>query len=378
MKDKTIFIISRHLSPSIGGMQTHIDDMTRECLKRKYHVILASRSFGINNTKKNHKDISSVKVYGRTSKDEKLLQGIRDYIKQKHISEAVEKTTFSYLVSKSVIDSTLIMSRHRKSTRLIHAHDIAPLFAANALYKIFHTPYVATLHTYSLFEGAKKNKLFIDAMNNASAVFTSSRVIFKELKDNFSGKVIFFTQWINLQVFHPIQTERKRVRNNPSNIKILIIGRSSDEKMFYEAINALSRRKDTDLTLIGEGFDAERIRKNFVKARIILGMDNKKLNKYYNEADYTIIPNIISGNIPRTGMESLASGTPLLMVLPENRGFMPWLKDMKEKKIVSSLKDMRKKDTRTIKLCRAYAEKNFSRKNSKVIFKEYNRIIKEK
>ena len=146
------------------------------------------------------------------------------------------------------------------------------------------------------------------------------------------------------------------------------------EKHFKDVLLGLDKK--FDIKIIGEG--PQNVNDYITKGlnfEVIGAISNSQLNEHYVQTDCTLIPHIVSGNIPRTVMESLAAGTPLLTTEIDAHRKYGWFCDLEKNSLVYTIDTVSRKTAAMSKKCREYALKMFSDKNFEKISSLYESLL---
>ena len=108
---------------------------------------------------------------------------------------------------------------------------------------------------------------------------------------------------VNYKLFKP-----QRKRNN--KLRLIYVGRVSGEKNL-EKLSFLSRHKDLNFTIVGEGGDLDRIKKLLPFAEFKGKLQNGELSREYGSADIFVFPSITDA-YANVVSEALSSGLPVV------------------------------------------------------------------
>jgi glycosyltransferase involved in cell wall biosynthesis len=402
MKSDTILIITPSAEPNIGGVESHIDSLRLLIKKNTQNaVIITNKPLYAETKEKSVEDYSasSLNKYKTDNNNNNfkyiyISPPLYVTITKKKTNNLIKNIMYWYSLLYMIIFSYLYILFNSSKIKLIHGHEHYGGIISYVLYKIFKKKYIVTIHTYC---GVNNKHYFAKiikrCLSPANRVFVSSNKVLDELKNFGITNIQPYKQWIYTRAYYPITNKKKFdiSVDVKKTINILIIGRFSKEKGFDDILKKLINKKieknkskkiykrKIQILIIGEGhlnfqYIQKHLKKNMkdsvIENILFLGSkNNNNLNKYYNITDYTIIPDILSGNVPRTIMESLASGTPLLY-LDNNLEKYSWFRRLQKDNVISNLENLRKKNLRDIQICRKVAIKRFGEKNSE-IFKKY-------
>jgi glycosyltransferase involved in cell wall biosynthesis len=200
-----------------------------------------------------------------------------------------------------------------------------------------------------------------------------------------ADKIVIAPHWLDQQTFRPENKKACKAQVGwQEKFVVLYAGRFVEDKGISQIIAAAKAiNRDVIFAFVGTGPLEEMI----VNAAgdepniLYLGrVDNAQMSKYYNAADFILVPSRHAGDgIPRVIMEALSCGTP---VIGANRGGIPdvvissvgvIIEPTVEEinRAIEALFDDRQKLERLTANCRRYAQSRFSIRNAETVEASY-------
>ena len=374
-----ILMISPFYAPNIGGVETHLTDLTGYLVNKNHHVSVLT-----------YQPLTT-KLSGKHIETRKNL-----YIKRvrwfgKNLFHRLEKypiLEFIYLTPRLFLTSFLFMLKNRKRVDVIHAHGMNGAFIAKFISKFFKKRAVVSLHAiYNFKENSKTNFIYKWVLKSFDKILTLSQASKKDLeKLGISvNSVQLYIYWINQKIFKKLDKNqcRKNLGLGP-NFIVLFVGRLIDIKGTDILIQVAKEvNKKITFIFIGTGPEEEKIRKESEKNKNIVfvgSVENEKLAPYYNAADILVIPSKYEEGFGRVILEALSCGTPVVgskiggipEAVTEEVGILVGPTSENFKKAILDLFENRKKLNWLAKNCRKYSESKFGESNAKIIEKSYS------
>lgn len=369
-----IVILSIAFRPNVGGVETHLTDLTNE-IKQKDEVLVVTLPPITTKV--------SAKVVER---DENLLiwripwfgKGLFNALLRWPILE------FFYLTPPLFIGLLIALLKY-PSIQVIHAQGFSGGFTTAILGKIFNkrtlisTAYV--FHFKKDFFGRVAKWVFgsVDKVLCVSEASTEEMRKLGVAKEKL-GKCLY---WVNLDIFKPTDkpTAKKKV-GWASKFSILFIGRLVKEKGVFELLEAIRLvPQDINFYIIGDGSlrkDVEKVVKDYPNLHFLGKVPNELTPIYYSAADVVIVPSY-EETLGRVNMEALACATPVIgsstgglkEVVGKNVGLLFKVEPQDIAKTIAHLYEDKDLYERFRKNARAHIQKHFSSKNFGVFVKEY-------
>lgn len=369
-----IVILSIAFRPNVGGVETHLTDLTNE-IKQKYQCLVVTLP-----------PISTKVTSKVIEKDGNLLIWRIPWFGKNLFYKLLNFPflEFLYLTPPLFVGLLLALLKY-PSIQVIHAQGFSGGFTSVILGKLFgkriliSTAYV--FHFKRDFFGKVAKWVFGSAdrvlcVSNASSEEMRNLGIAKEKL----GKCPY---WIDLDVFKPIDKgiAKKKVGWS-NNFSVLFIGRLVKEKGIVELLEAVELiPKEIKVYIIGDGLLKEYV-KQMAKTKpnlLFLGQVSNELTPlYYNAADVVIVPSY-EETLGRVNMEALACSTPVIgsstgglkEVVSKDVGMLFKVTPQDIAKTIVRLYEDKKLYERFRKNARPHIQKHFSRKTFAVFVKEY-------
>lgn len=309
-----ILLLTAHYSPNVGGVETHLDDLTQSLTQRGNKIfVLTYRPLTTKTSWKIFENRDDLKIFRIP-----WVPGLFYKLIHKPV------LTFVYLFPGLfiVLPFCLLINK----PEVIHAHGIVAGSVAVFWGKIINIRTVVSTHSiYSFPKSGIYRKFVVWIFNNASHVSTLSKQGLKEIqslginKSNTSN----FTYWVDMGKFKNIPNAKK-FTSWGNNFTVLFVGRLVEEKGVRELLGSFDMwNKNINLAIAGDGPMVNRVKKiSKVNRRLIyLGrVSQEKLPIYYSASDLLIVPSISEEGFGRVIIESLACGTP---VIGSKKGAIP-------------------------------------------------------
>jgi len=374
-----ILIISPTISPNIGGVETHLDDLMAALDRCGYsiyaHAYSPITTPGVawkSKEKRGHIQIWRYRWFGKT-----LL----------HKIEKNPILDFLYITPYLFIRVFFFMIFNQAKIDIIHAQGFNAAFIGNFLKKIFKKKLIVSTHAVYEIDPASKTasrmKKIINGADKVLALSDSSLIELLSIGVD-QQKLGRFFYWIDLAQFKILgPQEGLRARLNwSSKFTVLFVGRLTEIKGVKILIQAAEALPQIQFVFVGTGPLEDFLNKKSKEKSNILFMgpvENKELLPYYNAADLFCIPSQYAEGYGRVIMEAVACGLPVvgarlggipealndtvsLLVEPTRDNLIQAISKLSgDKTYYQSLKNN----------CRSYAEDKFSETNVKAITDSY-------
>lgn len=368
-------ILSIGFRPNIGGLETHLTDLTNE-LKKKYQLLVVTIP------------PISTRVSAQVVEYEKNLIIWRMPWFGKDLFRRLLKYSlleFFYLTPPLFFGLLIALIKY-PSIQVVHAQGISGIVAGGLISKLFGKRVLISMQFVFHF---KKNffgwfsKQVINIADRVLCVSLASEEEIRQLgiSENKIGKCAY---WIDLDTFKPVDKilAKKRVHWS-EKFSILFIGRLIEEKGILPLLDSISRLpKDINVYIIGDGplkEHIEEVAKKNQNLHFLGKIDNNLTPIFYSAADLIVVPSY-EETLGRVSMEALACRTPVVAsntggikeVVDESVGV---LVDVDSQAIASAIiklyKD-RKFYERLQGNSRRHIEELYSNENVNVFVKEYD------
>lgn len=375
----TVLILSPFFRPNIGGVETHLSDLT-ECLRAKGHMVyvitytpLTTR---INEVPLREKlrnlEVHRVKWVGRG-----LFLKFEPYFMLQYL----------YLFPPLFMYTLIFMIRRKVD--VVHAHGLIAASIAGPLSKLFKVRSIMSIH--GIFNFRKRfllrtlAKLVLSPLDLVLALSERSR------KDLMSvgipeSKIVIYTQWVNQEIFKPLKDVgkvRERLGFRDKDFVILFVGRLLEKKGVGILLKVAEEcSKDVKFLFIGTGpLEGEimKVSERLGNVKLVGKVSVETLVNYYGVADLVAVPSQGDEGFARVVLEALSCGTP---VLAANKGCLPEMVNESVGKLLNpDLDHLREQIMHFYENrgglknltanCRSYAEKRYSERNVELILKAY-------
>lgn len=363
--------ISAHFYPNIGGVETHLVDLMKALVKRKWKVYVLSY-FPLT-TERNGKvfeTLNNCKIF-RIPWIPNLFYKFVKF----PLLEFLYLAPGLFIVAPFII---LILN-----PKIIHAHGLVAGFISVFWAKVFNKKVVISTHNTYKFPERGIYRIFAGwIFRHCDFCLVLSDKSKQELESLgvSKNKISRFTYWVDLNNFKS-EKNAKELLSWKGKFIVLFVGRLIEEKGIRQLIESFRNwNKRIHLIIIGSGPYEKKLvnikAKNFTFLKEI---GQKDLPQYYSGADVLIVPSISEEGFGRVILESLACGTPVIgadrgaisEAIDENVGELINASPLNIKKMVEFFyKNPDKLHNLSIN-CRKYAVKKYSEKNAEQIVKTY-------
>ncbi len=377
MKTKNVLIICPFFRPNIGGVESHLDLLTKYLVKHNYKTTVLTYKPITTNTKQ----------YLKLEKSKNLIIHRFWWFGKKIFDNTTPYPflQFLYIIPSLLFHSLIYITKHHKNIDVIHAHGFAAAFIARTCC-LFNKNIRLVVSTHYLYPNLDIKKLSTKILkwtfigfDKILTVSQQSSLQLQKIGVKYS-KIQQYHHWLDPQIYKPSSKKNK----SKKYLQLLFVGRIITMKGVFNLLHVAQKLpNDIFITIIGDGPDYLKLKKESANLNNfkLLGKKNpKKIIKYYQQNDITVLPSLAPEAQPMTIMESLMCGTP---VITTNKGSVT---NMYSKKVGISLNptednlyrtflSLSKKPDTIIKMksyCRLFALKNFGTKNASIITKSYN------
>ncbi|MBI5358416.1 glycosyltransferase family 4 protein [Candidatus Amesbacteria bacterium] len=373
---KNVLVVSIGFKPNMGGLETHLEDLTKVLAKNNwYSIVLTYKPVTTN---------ISAKLYEKNQKIEILrIPWLGKFFYRLVKNPVLE---FLYLTPALMIVLPVLLSI-KKDIHVIHSHGLIAGFPSVFWGKLFGKRVITTTHSIYNFpqKGLYRNfAAWIFGISDKILTLSNQSKIEIEKLGVDTDKVKQFTYWIDLKHFKKVNNAKKKL-NLENKFVVLSAGRLVAEKGIPELLEAASKwNKKISLGIAGEGPLEKLIHeyvKKFENIWYLGNIEPDRMPLYYSAADLLIIPSVHEEGFGRIILESLACGTP---VVGSNRGAIPEamnesvgkIIDISPENIKSAVEDIfsdKKSLDRISRNCRDFAIDRYSEKNALTIINSYTK-----
>ncbi|WP_172975422.1 glycosyltransferase family 4 protein [Microbulbifer sp. THAF38] len=287
-------MISNEFPPSIGGVQTHVFELSRALVKLGHSVHVLTR--------KPTKSTPTTDCYDGVTVERLQLPDshlLYDWLLRKQIRKQVRE----------------------RQIDIVHIHGMRPLNACKGL-KI---PVIFTNHTSSFIKRAQKGKKalrkMLSQLNIASATLAASEILAEKTRETgYQNPVSFICNGVDTNIFYPGDSTIRESLSIPTEAFVIAIGcRLEPVKGVRFLAEAVAAINDPQLHLIiaGDGSETQDIKhllRNQVKsgnAHLLGNIHNSKMPDIYRAADASSLPSLMEAT-SISGLEAMASGLPII------------------------------------------------------------------
>lgn len=367
-------ILSIGFRPNIGGLETHLTDLTNE-LGKKYQLLIITLP------------PISTRVPAKTVEHDKNLTIWRIPWFGKNLFHRLLKyplLEFFYLTPPLFIGLLVALIKY-PSVQTVHVQGISGIVAGGVISKLFGKRVLISMQFVFHFKKNFFGWFSKQVINIADRVLCVSLASEKEIRglgipENKIGKCAY---WIDLETFKPIDKRlAKKEVNWDDKFSVLFIGRLIEEKGILPLLDSVAKLpRDINIYIIGDGPLKERIEsvaKKYNNLYFVGKIDNNLTPIFYNAADIVVVPSY-EETLGRVGMEALACETPVVgsdgggmrEVVDDTVGILVKVQSEAIAKAIIKLYKDKKLYRKLQTNCREHIENLYSNKNVEVFIKEY-------
>lgn len=360
-----ILILSPFFSPNIGGVETHLDDLSKALQNYSVFVLTYSPITTPHANYKiieHHQHLHIIRLphFGQT-----LF----------HQFEKYPLLQFLYLTPYLLSFSLLWMFLNSSKIHIIHSHGFNATFIGNILAAIFNKRHLTSTHAVYQHIRGFSQQIVTNTLSRTSHILCLSQASANQLiKWGINPKQIsLFRYWIDLQKFTP--------KDPPKKFTVLYVGRLITKKGIRLILRSATKLPSVEFHFVGTGPEEKIITKfaqKYQNIKFFGPIQNHQLPKFYQQASVLCLPSLYPEGYGRVVVEAVASGLPViasntaglrealnlqvaLLIKPTTSNIIQAIKKIKQPKIYQSLRSH----------CRPYALAKFGPENIKLISQHY-------
>ncbi len=289
-----IVMVSNEFPPSVGGVQTHVKELSRALIKMGHEVLVIAKASG--EAPEGSSKLGPIEV-------------IRVDFPGSH---------FFYDLKLRARLKKLIKDR---GFDLIHVHGMRPLNATRNC----GVPVVFTNHTSSFLRRAKKGAKTLKKMHSQlkhldCVVAPSDELVQATRITGYSGPVKFISNGVDVDVFEMQESNIRTTLGIPENAFVAVLARRLVEKngvLYFAKALAMSELSDLHVILAGDGEDRAGfeniLRGTDIEHRVhYLGaVPNSQMPLIYSSGNVSVLPSLMEAT-SIAGLEAMACGLPVI------------------------------------------------------------------
>lgn len=315
MRTPSVLILSNCFAPNVGGVETHLTDLTLALAQRGWQVKVLA--FYPHTTRVAWKRYEEQK--DGTIQIWRLWWFGHNWF---HVLEKYPPLQFLYLVPRLFVGTLTWLIRRHRTISVIHAHGLAAGFCARILGRWFNKRVVLSSHAvYNFKAGSGLSRMVRWIVAGMDAVLTLSEQSREELIriGLAPERVMIYQHWIDFATFSPGDRVSARIRLGVSGSDpvCLFVGRLIAPKgvrLFLELARD-PRLQAGQFWVAGVGPLENEVQAEAVsnpKVRFLGNILNADLPDYYRAADILCVPSQYQEGFGRVILEAMACGTPVL------------------------------------------------------------------
>lgn len=312
---KSILILTPAFAPNVGGVETHLTDLTEYLRNNNYFTFVLT-----------YQPITS-KTKGPGIERRRNLEIHRyTWFSGNYFNIFVNLHpifNFLYLTPYLGLRTFLFLLNHRKKIDIIHCVGLSTAFSGLIFKYVFHIPVIMTTETLFNFRPhsllARVVKGMTSHLDTILAQSEQSKQEFVDLGVN-PKKITVFSHWINQNIFKPLNKKLAKKKLGWENkFTALFVGRLIPEKGVRLVIDAVKEiGPNINLKIIGDdSTELEYVLKSSSKNINFLGkIPHNQLPAYYQAADVLIYPALYKEDMAYVLLDALSCGTPVINTNP--------------------------------------------------------------
>lgn len=377
---KRILLVTPFCPPSVGGAETHLEDLYEYLRTHGYFVyVLTYQPITVN-------------VRGMSLEKKENLEIHRYSWIGFNIFHFFEKYNpifnFLYLTPYLLLRSIFFMITNKDKVDVINAHGLNASFIAVVLKKLFKKRVVfSTMALYCFKQGSFFAQVSKWVLSSVDEILAETQESKDELCDIGvpTEKIVLFSHWVNQNKFKPVgKTEFKKEIGWSNKFIVLFVGRAIPVKGGDTLTKVVSKiNHNINITVISAAGPLiplfEKTAKKYSNFIFVGGVPYENLHKYYKAADVFVIPSRYEEGAARVMMEAVSCGLP---VVASNMGAIPSVLDKTvaifvkpdEKNIAQAIELLYKDEKlrkELAKNCPIYATDHFGFNNATVVENSY-------
>ena len=289
-----IIMVTNEFPPSIGGVQTHVYELSRAMVRLGHDVVVITRL--ADNILPATEEMDGVRVYRHKLPNNHLVY---DWKLHRILKKLIKNQGFE----------------------VVHIHGMRPLDACKRL----NVPIIFTNHTSSFLKRVKKGPKVLEKMRKQLAVAElvlapSDELVDATLMTGYDGATQFISNGVDVNRFFPAENDWREKLNIPTEAFVAVLARRLVEKngvLYFAKAIALAHRSDLHVIVAGDGADRTSFEKIINDAgcsdrvHMLGGVDNNQMPSIFSAGDVSILPSLMEAT-SIAGLEAMACGLPLI------------------------------------------------------------------
>ena len=373
---KTVLILTSHFRPNVGGVETHLSDLTLALTKRRWKTIVATyKPLARNFSTRMYEKKGNLIIYRMPWVGFNIV----------HMLTRHPFLEFLYLSPGLFIVSVFALIMN-PGISVIHAQGLVPAVVALVLGKITGRKVIVSTHNLYFFPKTgfytRFSKLILSHVDTVLALSDQSAEEIRSIGVP-EIKIKPFRYWLDLKLFKPVRKEDvKRKLKIKDKFICFFVGRLIETKGVLVLLKSALNLKNITFIFAGIGPLSDDLEKAALKHKNIKYIGPimpDVVRNYMCASDLVCVPSLVEEGYGRVAMEAIATGT---TVLAANKGGLSEVVNDKVGKLITpTARDYEKwlnyyyKNQRELKKlsvnARKYALNKFSERNVNEIIKYY-------
>ncbi|GAA3926545.1 glycosyltransferase family 4 protein [Litoribacillus peritrichatus] len=289
-----VIMVSNEFPPSIGGVQTHVYELSKAMVRLGHQVAVVTR----------------------LSDSALAIQEVMDGVAVFRV-----KLSNNHMLYDFKLHRLLQKMIDKEGYQAVHIHGMRPLKACKKL----SVPVVFTNHTSSFLKRVTKGPKVLHKMKKqldiAQQIFApSDELVEATKKTGYQGPTSFISNGVDINRFYPVKSELRKELGIPESAFVAVLARRLVEKngvLYFAKAIVKANQPDLHVIVAGDGADRSAFEKIITeggctdKVHFLGGVDNQKMPEVFSAGDVSVLPSLMEAT-SIAGLEAMACGLPLI------------------------------------------------------------------
>ncbi len=305
-----IIHITPFYSPNTGGVETFLDNLNQELIKKHKITVLTYSPLTTKTKYKIYEKIGNLSILRIPYPGYNLFYKLDKF----KLIQTI------YLTFGLMLFSPFFLLFINKKNTILNSHGISATIVGAILSKLFNLTLVTTIHTNYKFKPSWQTKLITHLLNTSKSILADGQGTKTNLLDiGITKPISTYFNWIDETKYNLNKSNdlRKKYGYPQDDFIGLFVGRFSKEKGIDILIQSIPQiNKNIKIIIIGSGPGEEEIKNISAKYNNVkyLGRVNENvLIDHYHLSTCMLFAQADTDYFARTSIEALSSGLPILL-----------------------------------------------------------------
>jgi len=289
-----IIMVSNEFPPSIGGVQTHVYELSRAMVRLGHSVTVITR------------------LFDTLLPEEEFMDGVKVIRTKLSNNHWLYDLKLHYLLMDMI---------KKEGYQAVHIHGMRPLKACKKL----GVPVVFTNHTSSFLKRVKQGNKVLEKMRRQlmiadTVLAPSDELVEATLKTGYSGAVKFISNGVDTARFFPTSSNVRIKLGIPESAFVAVLARRLVEKngvLYFAKAIAMTKREDLHVIVAGDGADRAAFEQIINEAgcedrvHFLGAVNNQNMPEIFSSGDVSVLPSLMEAT-SIAGLEAMACEIPLI------------------------------------------------------------------